>query len=227
MNAFPLQVLLSAALLLATPAAMAQAIYKVVGPDGKVTFSDRPADGDARKVDVLVPPAPREEATGAASTVSPAARAAEAYRAKRAAAAVTPPATPAPAAMSPELAQAIVGAMGLEDLVAQSERLCIQTLPTSFKRYNAAASDWGRRNLPALARTRSLVQTMTSDQRVGLTALVKQQTASALAVVEKASMHARIKWCDQSVGEINEGKLDVANKPAVWGALMRGQVNKP
>lgn len=223
MATMPLRLLFSILLLLPAPAVMAQAIYKVVGPDGKVTFSDRPATDDARKVELLaVPPPPKD----AAPAESPAARAAEAYRAKRAAAAAAPTAAPPPA-LSPELAKALMGAMGLEDLVAQSERLCLQTLPTSFKRYNAAAVDWGKRNMPALARSRSLAQTMTAEQRIKLTAMVKEQTASSLAVVEKAPAAARIKWCDQSVDEINQGKLDVANKRAVWEPLMRGQANRP
>lgn len=225
MNALSPRLLLSALLLLPPSFAVAQAIYKVVGPDGKVTFSDKPDGEGAQAVDVKVPPSSRQDAVTEEAPVSPATRAADAYRAKRAAR-PEPAAAPAPAqapVVNPALAKAILGTMGMEDLVLQTERLCVQTLPTSFKRYNGAAAGWSKRNEPAMARYRSLIQVMPHDQRAKLTAVVKQQTMSALAVVEKASMHSRIKWCDQSVDELNQGKLDIARKPELWGPLMQAR----
>lgn len=47
----PLQCLLPLALLLAAPLAGAQ--YKVVGPDGKVSYTDQPPPADARKVQAI------------------------------------------------------------------------------------------------------------------------------------------------------------------------------
>lgn len=57
---------LTLALLLACGAALAQ--YKVVGPDGRVTYTDRPPPADARRVEPLVLPS-----GGAAATSLPAA----------------------------------------------------------------------------------------------------------------------------------------------------------
>lgn len=224
---FP-RLLLTTLLLLPAPFAMAQAIYKVVGPDGKVTFSDKPDGAGAQAVDVKVPPSSRQSAAvDEAPVESPAERAAEAYRAKRAAAAApartTIPATPQTATIQSDLLKAIMNTMALEDLVSQSERVCLQTLPTSFKRYSGATEGWGKRNEPALARYRKVLQTLTYDQRNKLTELVKQQTASVLTVVEKAPMYSRIKWCDKSMDELDQGKLDIARKPDLWGPLMKAR----
>lgn len=228
MTSISSRLLLTTLLLLPAPFAMAQAIYKVVGPDGKVTFSDKPDGEGAQAVDVKVPPSSRQSAAvDEAPAYSPAERAAEAYRAKRAAAAApartTMPAPPQKATIQSDLLKAIMNTMALEDLVSQSERLCLQTLPTSFKRYSGATEGWGKRNEPALARYRKVLQTLTYDQRNKMTELVKQQTASVLTVVEKAPTYSRIKWCDQSVDELNQGKLDIARKPDLWGPLMQAR----
>ena len=52
MNARSPRLLLSALLLLSSSFAAAQAIYKVVGPDGKVTFSDKPDGEGAQAVNI-------------------------------------------------------------------------------------------------------------------------------------------------------------------------------
>lgn len=52
-------------LVLATPVAMAQQVYKIVGPDGKITFSDKPPAADKGKVTAPDVSAGGEGASGA------------------------------------------------------------------------------------------------------------------------------------------------------------------
>lgn len=130
--------------------APAQTIYRVVGPDGKVTFTDRPpGNAEAAQQQQTAKPAPASETR---PMPQPAASATETATAKKAnAAKATPADRPAAAPAEPKpvdeaLLRALVAVLFQETLVRKSEELCISTLPTSMKRYGDAADGWRQRN---------------------------------------------------------------------------------
>lgn len=215
----------------------AQTIYKSVGPDGKVVFSDKPPAADQGQTTVTghPPPAARPPAPAATPTktvnspapfeppgapLSPAPAHPVAKKAEPAARPVAEPSPPPPVA-NPELEKAVTGVMGLEDLVHQTEDLCLRTLPTSFKKYNAATDGWKKRNAPILAQQRRvLADMMPPPQRQLIEAAIKAKTQQLLAPVNSASAAARIKWCDQSMDEVSKGAMDPSSKPHLLAPLM-------
>lgn len=209
-------------LLFCTAAACAQPVYKTVGPDGKVTFSDEPPA--AGKTTVMegygaeAPKAPVKSASERAVDVSRQAR--ESYAAKKAQAAT--PASVATGPIDAVLGQAIVGVLAFEDLVQQARSLCVSTLPTSFRKYDDAANGWRQRNADVLQQTRLVMaQRLSAEQRQKFEKIVEDKTHQQMDVVVKAPTASRIKWCDQSMDEVTRGVMDPKNKPA-WVAALAG-----
>lgn len=213
----------------------AQTIYKSVGPDGKVVFSDKPPAADPGQTTVTGHPPPTArppvpatapvKALNAPAPSEPVGASLPPARpvAKRAEPAARPVAeqSPPPPVANPELEKAVTGVMGLEDLVQQTEDLCLRTLPTSFKKYNAATDGWKKRNAPILDQQRRvLADMMPPPQRQLIEAAIKAKTQQLLAPVNSASAAARIKWCDQSMDEVSKGAMDPSSKPHLLAPLM-------
>jgi hypothetical protein len=199
----------------------AQAVYKTVGPDGKVTFSDEPpAEGKATALEGYRPPvAKTPEKTSADRAAEVRQQALERHQAKRALPAATTAAAPAP---DPALGQAIIGVLVFEGMVQQTEKLCISTLPTSFKRYGAAAEGWRQRNATILQQARTLMaQVLSVEERQMLEKTVAAKNTEQMAEVVRAPAAARIKWCDRSAREISEGAVDPQKRQAWVNALQK------
>lgn len=211
-------------LLLLFPAitVQAQAIYKVVGPDGRVVFSDKPPADAGADVRVIEGGFERKQPAVAVPAAVAASPEASRTMAKQAGAAQPKPQSqPAQAVIDPALAGAVFGVMGFEDLVLQTERICTQTLPSSFKRYSGATQVWRQRNTSVLARyQQALTKTITPAQRKQFEAEVKARNEKSLAPVVKAPVASRISWCDKSGVLIGKGDMDVHNKPALAGPLL-------
>jgi pyruvate/2-oxoglutarate dehydrogenase complex dihydrolipoamide acyltransferase (E2) component len=208
----------------AAAGAQAQAIYKTIGPDGKIIYSDKPPAGaGSRTTTVGKQPAP--SAPGAAAEARRAARPAAATAKTPVQASPGQPAEEAAgrdqARMDPVLERALVRVMGNEDLLSRTEEVCLETLPSSSKRYNAAASGWKERNAAILAQFRRVMAEGVSEaQRERLEMRVSDTNESSMAGVLSASPASRIKWCDQSFREIESGKLDLHDDPGVADPLM-------
>lgn len=210
----------SVLLLLPAMTVQAQAIYKVVGPDGKVVFSDKPPADGGGSVSVIEGGFERKQA----ATESPAAVATPPVpRVTKQASVAQPAPQPQPAQMviDPALVGAVFGVMGFEDLVLQTERICTQTLPTSMKRYSGATQVWRQRNASVLVRYQQvLAKAITPVHRQQLEAEVKARNEKSLSPVVKAPVASRISWCDKSGDLIGKGDMDVHNKPALAGPLL-------
>ncbi|MGH8492833.1 MAG: DUF4124 domain-containing protein [Moraxellaceae bacterium] len=210
-------------LMLCVMAVHAQPVYKTVGPDGKITFSDEPpAEGKTTALDGYGPALPKVPEKSASERAAAASRiAGDQYKAKQAQAG-SPAATPAP--LDPALGQAIVGVLGFEDLVRQMEKLCTTTLPISFRKYGDAAFDWRQRNADILKQARSaMAGVLNADQRQKFEKVVEDKTFQMMDPIVKAPTASRIQWCDQSADEINSGKLDPQKKPAWVSALAQAR----
>jgi hypothetical protein len=228
--------LLMALAMLGTCGALAQPIYKSIGPDGKVVYSDKPPAGaDTKSTVIAVPvkPAQSSATTDAArrpagasveESSSPAsAKKATAKKAIRA----EPPRDEAPAsasaapAMDPALEKAVIVVMSYEDLVQRMEDVCTRTLITSFKKYNTAAVNWRQRNAALVSQSRRVLSdAFNASQRQNIEAGVKAKNQQIFEPVLSGSTAAKIKWCDQSADEINNGVMDVQNKPNLSSPLM-------
>jgi len=212
-------------LMLSAASVMAQPVYKTVGPDGKVTFSDEPpASGKTTALEGYGPPPKKEVVPDAKMRAAEVRRQAqERYEAKKAN--PVPQESVAPVgsravAIDPVLGEAVIGVQGIEDIVKQTEKLCISTLPTSYKRYGGAAESWRQRNATVLQRQRAVTsQALTLAQRNMIESTVKAKNGEQLAPVLNAPTVSKIKWCDQSADEMNRGDLDFSKYPKWTAAL--------
>lgn len=214
-----LRALLLSLLLFPAVTVQAQAIYKVVGPDGKVVFSDKPPADAGGDVSVIEGGFERKQSATepTADVVAPPVSRVT----KQATVAQPKPQAPAQMVIDPALVGAVFGVMGFEDLVLQTERICTQTLPTSMKRYSGATQVWRQRNASVLARYQQvLAKAITPVHRKQLEAEVKARNEKSLSPVVKAPAASRISWCDKSGDLIGKGDMDVHNKPALAGPLM-------
>jgi hypothetical protein len=201
--------------------APAQTIYRVVGPDGKVTFTDRPpGNAEAAQQQQTAKPAPASE-----TRPMPAASATEPATAKKAnAAKATPADRPAAAPAEPKpvdeaLLRALVAVLFQETLVRKSEELCISTLPTSMKRYGDAADGWRQRNAVWLDKAQKQMLTLGPEFQRVVKTRVDDDISKLLKPVNDASMHQRIKWCDQTAQDLPKGTLNLGGKSMVTGPL--------
>jgi hypothetical protein len=227
----------AALFVLLLPGVAAAQLYKIVGPDGKVTYSDRPplmANGSVQiiKSGGPVPLADKPVApdTAGANVPTPA----EAGRG-------TSGPRPAKHAIRSEhgngdpdlnesagrsrvnLLRGLRVVLGNMRLVEQTSALCTSTLPTSFKRYDGAASLWKSRNGDVINQANAVLSAAFSDsERAQLEMAARQNTDSMLQVVRNADTARRIRWCDQSVGDISSGALDLMGMGGV-DVLMRYQ----
>ncbi len=217
MNSFTIRHAL-AVLAVALPATgVAQGVYKSVGPDGKVIYTDQPpgsaersyASPGSTKPASKTAPARKGEYGVQVETPPPAF--ANAKRATR----QEPAAPPAPSAgaVDPSVEKAVIGVLGLEDVVRQMEVLCVRTLPTSMKRYGGAVDGWKKRNDMIVFRARQVLAdafnpTMRNMIEVG----IKTRNENTLAPFHNAPMAKRIEWCDKSSDDIARGVMDAHNK---------------
>ena len=228
-------------LIFATVSAQAKNIYKTVGPDGKITYSDHPPDDSSSKSDVVhsTPnPTPAtdskpavDEARVDSGSEPKAARALGAKKAiavKPAANAPMSAAAPADKTIDPALEGAVIGVLGIEDIVKHTEELCIKTLPTSFRKYSDASTDWQRRNAAIVTRAHQLVSknfdaTYGAGTEQRLKDAIRTKNTGMFEPIASAPMASRIKWCDRSADEMSNGAMDVYDKPKFRPCSLTGK----
>lgn len=210
---------LAVASALAVCQVQAQTVYRVVGPDGKVTFTDRPPTADDIRSPNTGSPAARSTASPAPQPekqlATPTAPTATAKRASAPTAATPAAPTATPAGPDPDLLRAVVVVLGHEDLVKRTEELCVRTLPTSMKRYGDAAQGWHQRNATWVAKARTVLATMAPAVQQGVREKIESTTLAQLRQVQDAAMAPRIKWCDSAMDEMKGGVVDLGGKPTV------------
>jgi hypothetical protein len=187
--------------------ASAQTMYKHVGPDGKVTYSDKPPPtpgGRSTVIGAQPPEAPKPSAPEAKPQAS---RKAEAKQS------LPPQAGPKEEPLDRQLETALIAMMGMEDLVQYSLELCFRTLPTSFKKYSASANGWRQRNAALLEKKNQVLLDVFKPADIPrLEAGVRARTQQLMEKVSSLSMASRIKWCDDSFKEIDSGSQDLNDK---------------
>jgi hypothetical protein len=203
-------------------------VYKIISPDGKVSFSDKPPPDAATtdKIDVIrTQTAPLSSAiTNGASAALPSGgnelpkgHAKSALSSKESSSSLANASNPDSA-----IGKAIIGVLGYEDLVRQTETLCVRTLPTSGPKYSGAAEGWRSRNAALVAQARqALAAQFSSTQRQAIESGIRIKNNAALAPVDATPTASRISWCDSSSDAIRGGTMDVHNKTNLSAPLMK------
>jgi hypothetical protein len=185
---------------------LAQQMYKTVGPDGKVTFTDRPATEQQSKVSVMhsytlrpvVPPAPKVDP--ALAPKPPARRRNESDA--------------PPAVITPDVEEAMVTVMGLTEFGRRFEGFCSASSADN-KAFMGASNAWKQRNAAAIEQQKRLLTTVVSPaKRAQLIDREQQLLGDEIGKASARSMEARKEWCDGVVAELNSGRSDI-DKPAM------------
>jgi hypothetical protein len=226
-----LVLVLSCAVLASTIAhsdADAAGVYKIVGPDGKVSFSDKPPADAATtdKLDVVRTPTEPLAAHAASDASASSSRniyAPQKSSAKRSVDVDESHGRFATAAdPDPATEKAIIGVLGFEDLVRQTETLCLSTLPTSYERYSGAAEGWRSRNAALVAQAHQvLTERYKAPQRQTIESSIRAKNDASLMPVAAASTASKISWCDSSTDAIKAGTMDVYNKSNLSTPLVK------
>jgi hypothetical protein len=174
-------------------------VYKQVGPDGRVTFTDKPPPEE---------PAPAHASPASATASAPAAASAAPSKATAKKAASEP--VPARAVLDPAVDKGLSVLMGYQSLVSEYLDLCLTTLPTSFKRYDSAAQVWKTRHAAVLARYPVVLQdNYTAAEQGVIRREIQEKTRAMMAPIAAADMGRRIKWCDDNAMQLQTGKMDL------------------
>lgn len=189
-------------------AASAQQMYKTVGPDGKITFSDRPQNGEKLKVSVMkgsvlravegpVPPQPKIAAPSKSG-------AADGPGSGISAAGIP----------SPELQHAVLVVSLMSEVAVKFEPVCTKALPQS-KRFVTAGNGWTLRNGSFIEKQRRAMADMAPARRTALQNEVAAKIQEAMSEVLAQSHAGQIKWCDKATIDMSGGGNDVVNNPEV------------
>jgi hypothetical protein len=214
-----------ASLLLLTLATNASAgLYKYVGPDGTVVYSDRPPVNPMPHVQVFSAGVPRAVAANETGYLAPKKPDPVDAPVRQAAA----PPTPAPAvqaqpaapdARAQQLAPLLPGlriAMDQTTLIDRSVDLCILTAPKSFRTYVAAQDAWKGRNAAVTARVGAVLsELVTGNDRLRLEQDALEHTSARLLAVRALSSAQRVEWCGRTAEEMGAGKADLAGMPGM------------
>ena len=203
----PPSLLLSVCVALTCGGATAQQLYKTVGPDGKVTFSDRPKVEEKSKLSVMhaytlravEPPQPVADFGGQGGKPL-----AKRERARDEAAAV----------LTPALETSIVTILGLSAFGGRFEIFC-NGADTDARAFSAATLGWKQRNADVVEhQKRILTVVLSPSKRAELVAREEALLAEQLAKMSGRSTVARKEWCDAIIADFNSGRNDI-NSPAL------------
>lgn len=209
-------------LLLAVAATGAHAqVYRSVGPDGKVVYTDSPpADPSAGLSAVNVKDPNAQMGNQGPASSEPAAAPAPKKPPKHVANKPVAPAPVVPVVPDAALINAVSGVAGLEDLVNQTRNICIRTLPNAFEKYTSAADAWAQRNATVIAqKNHVLAQAFSEAEGNALVEKAKAHNQQTLAPVLGGTSAKRVSWCDKSADDMGKGTLDAANNPSLSGPL--------
>lgn len=185
----------------AAAASQAQQMYKTVGPDGKITFSDRPEIDANTKVSVMRSNTLHPlDAPAKRSVPEPVARHRSAV-----------PQEPVPV-ITPEVEETMMSVMGLAEFGRRFDGFCNATAADQ-KAFAAANYGWKQRNAAAIdQQKRLLTEVMAPVRRSQLIDREQQHMADEISKAAALTPAGRKEWCDGVVAELNSGHLDV-DKP--------------
>jgi len=182
--------------------------YRIVGPDGKVTFSDRkPTDPQVRTRQLgQVVTAPLLAPDSTPYDLHPATKLPPATR---------PPGGDAPAAdiggkpFPPGLPEAILDVLVHQFFVQTLVESCDRLNPPFADRYQASVRNWRDRNAEILGKSNHIAFTrFTGEQRDTLRATARARLAPLLPAPDAAA-DDRIKWCDRTSTDLARRQFEL------------------
>lgn len=182
-------------------AAMAQQMYKTIGKDGKITFSDRPAYESTKKLSVMHAYTLRQVELDKAPAEGP--------TKKADAATATPSAT-----VTPEVEEAMVTVMGLVEFERVFQSFCNASL-AGAKAFRTETGEWRRRNAQYVEQQkRLLMEVVSPNKRAELQSRTEKLMAAEVAKIAARPPASRQEWCEGVIAELASGRSDMA-KPAM------------
>lgn len=178
-------------------------IYKVLGPDGKIIYSNVAPKNKNTPVAVLKTTGGQQAAVRSApvATVRAAPQAVHHSGSE---------------ALSPDVVGAVANVMGMAHLVSSTRDFCVATLPASIKRYSDAFLGWQRRNAAVVAKKDRILST--SDRSLIAAALsgdMFRMTEGMMRPVRQAAAAEKIKWCDKTIEDVDRGVLDLVGRASI------------
>ncbi len=210
------------AVLVAGAPATAQ-VYKVVAPDGHITYSDQKPSAEAQNQATvigsagshrpLVPPPPA--ASGPPKLYLPPPQPAD-VAAKQGVVSVGR----SSASRDLQLVEGLVVARGYEILVQGYLDTCGGTMPSSLNRFDAAARAWRQDNAQLLTQTNNLrANLFSTPQQAAIQSIAQSRADLILGPAKAASTEPRIKWCDASTDLLKSPLLSLGTKAAIVQGL--------
>lgn len=185
-------------------------IYKSLGPDGKVVYSNVAPVNKNTPVAVLRPPTGQQAAIRSPRTATaPAAPSAPRPRAQ-------PASHTGNETLTPDVVGAVANVMGMSHLVSSTRDFCVATLPASLKRYSTAAIAWEQRNAVVVAKKNRVLSM--SDRNLVASALsgdMLRLTEDMMRPIKQAGTAERIKWCDKTIEDVDRGVLDLVGRASI------------
>ena len=198
------KLLFSLAALLTSAFASAE-IYKSVGANGKVIYTNVPGAGKAPAGTDLPPPLVR----GAVASSPLAARAAAGNGSH---------------ILTPDVIGAVANVMGVAQLVSSSREFCVAAMPTAYKRYSSAAQGWVHRNSAVVAqKDRVLSHPVQKLVAESLSADMVRKTATLMKPITLSDTAARVQWCDKAFADVDRGALDLVGRPSIAPLMNYGR----
>jgi hypothetical protein len=224
MKRLRLQLLLPIAVLSALPgvhlAASAQAptaptgpTYRIVSPDGKVTYSDRQPTDPKLQTRELGRAAPTAQLFTPGSQLfdPPRVLPSGANPSGRFADKLSPPLDTSGRPFPPGLPDAILSVVGHQFFVQTLVESCARLGPAALARYQTIVLNWRNRNVDMLTRSNRITFTQfTGEQRDLLRATARSRLQPLLAPPD-ASDAERSRWCDRSADDLLRRQLELVN----------------
>jgi hypothetical protein len=224
MKRLRLQLLLPIAVLSAMPGVLSAAFgaeaptptgptYRIVSPDGKVTYSDRqPTDAklQTRELGRTAPTAPLFT-PGSQLFDPPRVAPAGANPSGRFADKLSPPVNVSGMPFPPGLPDAILSVLGHQFFVQTLVESCGRLGPAALERYQTIVLNWRNRNVDMLTRSNRITfAQFTGEQRDLLRATARSRLEPLLAPPD-ASDEEKSRWCDRSASDLMRRQLELVN----------------
>ena len=126
--------------------------------------------------------------------------------------------------LTPDIIGAVANVMGVAQLVRSSREFCAAAMPSAHKRYAMAALGWDQRNSAVVAQKDRIlshpVQHMVAES---LSADMHRKTADLMDPVKQSTPAARVAWCDKAFADVDRGVLDLVGRPSIAPLMKYGR----